>query len=163
MTDSLLPGDGAQQAIRYALFGDVIQVRGVGGDVTISAERPMYRVEDFPIVPAGLSYGQAQAQPGRLLLARHAVVPFTGREAELRDLLAWLDGSERVAVRLIHGQGRARRAWPTVSPLKRGKPAGRCGGRCMVRRRHMFGCRCPLRPADCWCRLITPIAGRHRI
>jgi tetratricopeptide (TPR) repeat protein len=43
--------------------------------------------------------------PSRMLNARRAVVPFTGRAAELADLRAWRDGGRRLAVRWMHGPG----------------------------------------------------------
>ncbi|MFI1996333.1 tetratricopeptide repeat protein [Actinoplanes sp. NPDC020271] len=48
---------------------------------------------------------QARAQPSRLLLARHQVVPFTGREHILDRLAAWTGADEPVAVLLVHGAG----------------------------------------------------------
>ena len=105
MTDSAGQGNGGQFVTGSVVFGDIIQIQGVGGDVIISAERPPYRMEDFPADPVSLSIAQARAQPGRLLLSRYAVVPFTGREQRFRDQLAWLKRPERAAVRLIHGTG----------------------------------------------------------
>jgi len=43
--------------------------------------------------------------PSRLLNARHGVVPFTGRRAELDDLRRWRTGGDRLAVRWLHGSG----------------------------------------------------------
>ncbi|MFE9776346.1 tetratricopeptide repeat protein [Streptomyces sp. NPDC005931] len=44
--------------------------------------------------------------PSRLLDARAELVPFTGRDAELRDLAEWRDSPhESLAVRLLHGVG----------------------------------------------------------
>jgi tetratricopeptide (TPR) repeat protein len=52
-----------------------------------------------------LSVERARAQPSRLLLEDYAVVPFTGRDAELSDLATWLGTFGQVRVRLIHGAG----------------------------------------------------------
>jgi hypothetical protein len=53
-------------------------------------------------------------QPSRLLDARSQVVPFTGRETELRRLREWLDSTDaRLSVLLLHapgGQGKTRLA-----------------------------------------------------
>ncbi|MFF7753240.1 hypothetical protein ACFZCP_29280 [Streptomyces sp. NPDC007971] len=54
-----------------------------------------------PVDPLWLS-----GAPSRLLDARAEVVPFTGREAELRELVQWRDGPARfLSVRLLHGAG----------------------------------------------------------
>lgn len=99
------PRDGSQSVDSSIVIGDVIQIRDVGGDVTITAGQPQYRIEDFPTCPVELLVAKARAQPSRLLLARHAVVAFTGRDQQLRDLSAWLADGEPVAVRLVHGAG----------------------------------------------------------
>jgi len=103
-----------QSVAGSVVFGDVIQIQDVTGDVTISTERPPYRVEPFSTAAAGLPRAAAQAQPSRLLLARHAVVPFVGRENDVRHLSEWLfDDTELVSVRLVHaagGQGKTRLA-----------------------------------------------------
>lgn len=95
---------GSQSVSESIVFGDIFQVEAAG-DVVIRAERPLYRVEGFPAVPVVLSVTKARAQPSRLLLAQHAVVPFTGREQQLRDQATWLADREPVAVRLVYGAG----------------------------------------------------------
>ena len=40
-----------------------------------------------------------------MLNARRAVVPFTGRDGELRSLREWRDSGPRLAVRWLHGPG----------------------------------------------------------
>ena len=45
------------------------------------------------------------APPSQLLVPRHAVVPFTGRETELADLDAWAAAPAPFAVRLVVGDG----------------------------------------------------------
>lgn len=49
--------------------------------------------------------GWMRAQPSRMLDARAEVVEFTGREAELRELVAWRKTEPRLSVRLLHGEG----------------------------------------------------------
>ncbi|MFG1957328.1 tetratricopeptide repeat protein [Nonomuraea sp. NPDC049028] len=93
MTDSLV-------------LGDVIQVHGVAGSVTITLSRPVYRVEPFPPSRSWPGVEQARAQPSRLLLARYEVVPFTGRESLQRELADWMQGpAGSMSVRLVHGPG----------------------------------------------------------
>jgi tetratricopeptide (TPR) repeat protein len=43
--------------------------------------------------------------PSRMLNARRAIVPFTGREGELAVLRQWRDSGPRLAVRWLHGPG----------------------------------------------------------
>jgi tetratricopeptide (TPR) repeat protein len=100
------------QVVQGIVIGDVIQVRA-GGNVTIDATRPPYRVGVFSPAPARLAADRAARQPSRLLLARHAVVPFSGRTGILDDLQRWLRSTdpeeplamEPVAIRLLHGPG----------------------------------------------------------
>ncbi|GAA0458750.1 hypothetical protein GCM10009531_58860 [Actinoplanes capillaceus] len=87
------------------VFGDVVQISHVGGDVTVGLDRPPYRVIPVDSAPLSLSVSQARAQPSRLLLARHQVVPFTGRADTLNALAAWISGPEPVAALLVHGAG----------------------------------------------------------
>jgi hypothetical protein len=95
------------------VFGDVVQVSHVGGNLTISTERPPYRVAATAGVPVPLTVQRARSQPSRLLLARHQIVAFIGRDQMLTELAAWVSDSEGMAVRLIHaagGQGKTRLA-----------------------------------------------------
>jgi tetratricopeptide (TPR) repeat protein len=95
------------------VLGDVVQLSGVDGDVTISRERPPYRLSEVPAAAIPLSEERARAQPSRLLLARHRIVPFAGRRALLHDLAHWSDDAQEMSVRLIHaagGQGKTRLA-----------------------------------------------------
>ncbi|MEH0828305.1 MULTISPECIES: tetratricopeptide repeat protein [unclassified Micromonospora] len=108
------PGQSTTRAI---VIGDLIQIEGVQGNVTIAAHRPPYRVEAFPVDPAPLSAERARQQPSRLLLTRHQVVPFAGRDDELTDLRQWLESSDRISVRLLHapgGYGKTRLAQETA-------------------------------------------------
>ncbi|PWR14768.1 hypothetical protein DKT69_14555 [Micromonospora sicca] len=87
------------------VFGDSIQISHVGRDVTVSLDRPPYRVTPADSTPVALSVQKARLQPSRLLLARHQVVPFTGRKRTLDELAAWISGDEPVAGLLVHGAG----------------------------------------------------------
>ncbi|WFB06145.1 tetratricopeptide repeat protein [Streptomyces sp. LX-29] len=56
--------------------------------------------------------------PSRMLNARNAVVPFTGRTEELDDLRAWRETGPRLAVRWLYGpggQGKTRLAHETAA------------------------------------------------
>ncbi|MBQ0990718.1 tetratricopeptide repeat protein [Micromonospora sp. H61] len=91
----------------------MIQVSHVEGSVTVGTELPAYRVVPANLEPVALSPERARAQPSRLLLARHQIVPFAGRSQTLNDLAMWMRSPEPVAVRLIHaagGQGKSRLA-----------------------------------------------------
>jgi tetratricopeptide (TPR) repeat protein len=93
------------QSVRDAVvIGDVIMVSATG-DVRISTEQRRYHLAPFGPPPAGLSADRARRQPSRLLLPRHRVVPFSGRDGELRSLRDWFDEPDPVAVRLVHGPG----------------------------------------------------------
>jgi len=98
------PGVG-QMVNGSVVFGEVIQITGVGGDVTISRDRPPYRVVPADNAPVPVSTARALSQPSRLLLARHRVVPFTGRDRTLDELAAWMAGDVPVAALLVHGAG----------------------------------------------------------
>ncbi|GGN76492.1 hypothetical protein GCM10010112_48680 [Actinoplanes lobatus] len=95
------------------VFGDVVQITDVGGDVTVNPSPRPYRVAPAIVEAAELTADRARAQPSRLLLARHQVVPFTGRTRTLDELGTWITGPDPVAARLIHaagGQGKTRLA-----------------------------------------------------
>ncbi|QKW12212.1 hypothetical protein [Verrucosispora sp. NA02020] len=95
------------------VFGDVVQISGVDGDVLVSRNPPPYQVVAADDRPVSLSVARARAQPSRLLLARHQIVPFTGRENTLDRLAAWMNSDAPVATLLIHaagGQGKTRLA-----------------------------------------------------
>ncbi|MEV4408286.1 tetratricopeptide repeat protein [Actinoplanes sp. NPDC049598] len=95
------------------VFGDSVQISGVGGDVTVSSDRPPYRVTAAENEPVPLSAARARAQPSRLLLARHRIVPFAGRRDTLDQLAAWMSGDAPIGVMLVHaagGQGKTRLA-----------------------------------------------------
>ena len=97
-------GDEYSQFIKDCIvFGAANQIRA-DGDVHISPPPP-YRIFEAPVRAEPLSAVRARAQPSTLLLARHAVVPFTGRDGLLQDLSGWLGSDERATLRLVHGAG----------------------------------------------------------
>ena len=99
------PDPPPDQSVRDAVvIGDVIMVSATG-DVRISTEQRRYHLAPLGPQPAGLSADRARRQPSRLLLPRHRIVPFSGRDDELRSLREWFDEPDRVAVRLVHGPG----------------------------------------------------------
>ena len=99
------PRHGSGQSVsKSTVIGDVFQVEAAG-NVVIRTEQRHYWVEEFPAAPVGLPVAKARAQPSRLLLTRHAVVAFAGREQQLRDQATWLADREPVAVRLLYGAG----------------------------------------------------------
>jgi hypothetical protein len=108
------PRPGAGQTVTGSVvFGDVIQISGVGGNLVISRDRPPYRVTATDDRPRPLNAAQARAQPSRLLLAQYQIVPFTGRDRTLDRLAGWVGGEEPVAALLLHaagGQGKTRLA-----------------------------------------------------
>jgi hypothetical protein len=98
-------GSALQLVTESVVLGDVIQIRDVGGNISVQLTRPAYRVMDFPARPAALTVEQARAQPSRLLVARYEVVPFAGRAGLLAELSGWLREDGAASVRLIHGPG----------------------------------------------------------
>ncbi|MFY1585413.1 tetratricopeptide repeat protein [Micromonospora sp. WMMD734] len=99
------PPVAGQAVTGSVVFGDTVQIAGVDGDVTVSLDRPPYQVVTADDRPVPLSTARARAQPSRLLLARHQIVPFTGRERTLDRLADWVGGDEPVAALLVHGAG----------------------------------------------------------
>jgi tetratricopeptide (TPR) repeat protein len=96
------------------VLGNVIQIRELHGNLTVSFNQPGYHIEPFPPASQAPEHEHARGQPSRLLMARHEVVPFEGRQQVLADLSAWMtDKSPPISVRLIHapgGQGKSRLA-----------------------------------------------------
>jgi tetratricopeptide (TPR) repeat protein len=92
----------------------------IGADLHVFGDNlPVYVLEPWPAVsaPPALSPPSAPARPSlppsRLLDARLAVVPFTGREDQFRELWRWLDQAPRLAIRWLYapgGQGKTRLA-----------------------------------------------------
>ncbi|NRQ33936.1 tetratricopeptide repeat protein [Nonomuraea sp. NN258] len=98
--------DMGQMVNHSVVLGEVVQVRDVGGNVTINLSRPAYRMKTFPAARSWPGPEQARAHPSRLLMARYEVVPFVGRAGLLQELADWLsDPSVLVSVRLVHGSG----------------------------------------------------------
>ncbi|MTE21881.1 tetratricopeptide repeat protein [Streptomyces sp. TRM43335] len=99
------PAAFGQQITDSTVGGPAIMVGEAGGNVHVTVGTPRYRVDALPPAPAPLTAQGARAQPARLLHARHQLVPFTGRVAELRVLTAWRDGDAAISVLLLHGAG----------------------------------------------------------
>jgi hypothetical protein len=95
---------------RPALMQNVTAVSGfaygvVGADIHVfDSGLPLYLLADWRPEPVA-DPGWLRELPSRMLSARRAVVPFTGRDAELADLREWRDGATRLAVQWIHGPG----------------------------------------------------------
>ncbi|RZU11430.1 tetratricopeptide repeat protein [Kribbella rubisoli] len=109
-----LSASASQSVSGSIVFGDVIQVRDVSGDVSgLAAGRTLYRIDGFRHESVPLSLQEVREQPSKLLLAHRQVVPFAGRGKQLGDLGAWLDSDAGLDVRLIYaagGQGKSRLA-----------------------------------------------------
>ncbi|MET9616018.1 tetratricopeptide repeat protein [Kitasatospora indigofera] len=120
------------------VLGAVYQIARVSGNVTIVTEETRavpapYGVAAFPTGQPGLTVEQARNQPARLLQARHALVPFTGRRKELARLTAWRDAPGDASVLLLHGtggQGKTRLAAQFAA-------AGRAAGWDVLQARHI--------------------------
>jgi hypothetical protein len=90
----------------------------IGADLHVFAGRgPVYLLANHtptgPNRTLALDDGGLPAQPSDLLNARSAVVAFTGRHSEVRDLTTWRDSNQRLGVRWLHapgGQGKTRLA-----------------------------------------------------
>lgn len=54
---------------------------------------------------SGMDAGWLCSMPSRMLNARFAVVPFTGRDEAVAELVQWRDGPARSAVRWLHAEG----------------------------------------------------------
>ena len=94
-----------QSVTNSVVIGDVFQVADVAGSVTINADRLPFRIAVAGGGPVPISVTRARAQPSRLLLARHQIVPFSGRERTLDRVAEWVGGNEPIAALLIHGAG----------------------------------------------------------
>lgn len=105
----LLP-DSVHQEVR-AESGHAYGV--IGGDLHVVAGRPVYLLRNYVLARPAMVGSRPPAQPSYLLNARSAVVGFTGRQAEVRDLLDWRDGPHGLAARWMlapGGQGKTRLA-----------------------------------------------------
>jgi len=75
------------------------------GDIYISADGSLrYLLEAYSRRPTS-DPAWLREVPSRMLNADHALVPFTGRETELEDLVEWRDGGTRLAACWLHGPG----------------------------------------------------------
>ncbi|MGW2377397.1 tetratricopeptide repeat protein [Kitasatospora sp. NPDC001683] len=94
----------AENGFAYGAVGASIHVFGDGV--------PLYVLENWrPEPQADPEY--LRELPSRMLNSRFAVVPFTGREAELAELRRWRAAGPRLSVRWLHapgGQGKTRMA-----------------------------------------------------
>ncbi|MFF8774032.1 tetratricopeptide repeat protein [Kitasatospora sp. NPDC015120] len=98
---------GDQWVADSVVHGSVFLIKDVSGDVgiTVHNERPLYKLDAFPLDRRVLSVERARLQPARLLHSRFEVVDFTGRRSELARLAAWRDSGEPVSALLLHGVG----------------------------------------------------------
>lgn len=93
-----------------ALTQNVTAVSGfaygvIGADIHVfSGGPPLYLLANWQAEPKA-EREWLRELPSRMLNARRAVVPFTGRDAELASLREWRDGSPQLAVQWMHGPG----------------------------------------------------------
>ena len=108
MTDA---GADSGQRVTDVIADNVIQIKTVSGDVTVLVNRPLYRLERSAGEPTGLSMEEARAQPSRMLLARHEVVPFSPRRNKFPEMAVELAARADPGISAArHGPGgRARR------------------------------------------------------
>jgi hypothetical protein len=77
----------------------------IGADVHVFDNGlPLYLLANWQEEPAARSDWLLEL-PSRMLNARRAVVPFTGRADDLEGLREWRDNGPRLAVRWLHGPG----------------------------------------------------------
>ena len=77
----------------------------IGADVHVFDNGlPLYLLANWQEEPAARSDWLLEL-PSRMLNARRAVVPFTGRADDLNGLREWRDNGLRLAVRWLHGPG----------------------------------------------------------
>ncbi|MFF1907204.1 hypothetical protein [Kitasatospora sp. NPDC058218] len=77
----------------------------IGADIHVFGDgTPLYILERWR-PPPGLDDDWLREQPSRMLNARFAVVGFTGRDQELRELGEWCTRGPRRAARWLHGPG----------------------------------------------------------
>ena len=86
----------AENGFAYGVIGADIHVFGNG--------LPLYLLANWQPEQPGTA-GWLREVPSRMLNARRAVVPFTGRTDELAQLRQWRDSDARLAVRWLHGPG----------------------------------------------------------
>lgn len=92
----------------------------VGADIHVFGDgTPLYVLRRWAPTPEADPQWLRQ-QPSRMLHARFAVAPFTGREDELGALHAWCAGGPQRAARWLHapgGQGKTRLAQQLAAEL----------------------------------------------
>lgn len=92
----------------------------VGADIHVFGDgSPLYVLRRWTPTPEA-DPQWLRRQPSRMLHARFAVAPFTGREDELGSLHAWCDGAPQRAARWLHapgGQGKTRLAQQLAAEL----------------------------------------------
>jgi tetratricopeptide (TPR) repeat protein len=77
----------------------------IGADVHVFDNGlPLYLLANWQQEPVARSDWLLEL-PSRMLNARRAVVPFTGRAIDLESLREWRDNGPRLAVRWLHGPG----------------------------------------------------------
>ncbi|WP_432984169.1 tetratricopeptide repeat protein [Dactylosporangium sp. CA-233914] len=103
-------GDSPAIGSYPAVIQNVIALGGfaygvINGDLHVHGDgRPVYTLElgrprEAPPVDRLLSL------PSQLLDARHEIMPFAGRVAELESLINWRDSGPRLSVLFLHGPG----------------------------------------------------------
>ncbi|MDT0317056.1 tetratricopeptide repeat protein [Streptomyces sp. DSM 44918] len=86
----------AEGGFAYGVVGADLHVFGDG--------QPVYVLENWRAVPPA-DDAWLRELPSRMLSARHEIVPFTGRAADLAALHAWRLMDRRLAARWLHGPG----------------------------------------------------------
>ncbi len=95
---------------RSAAQQNIIAVAGaaygvIGADLHIFGDgTPVYLLQRWASAPPP-DRSWLRQSPSRMLNARHEVVPFTSRAAELEDLHRWRRQGARLSARWLHGQG----------------------------------------------------------
>lgn len=107
------PQSAVVNTVTDAVFGNVVQAGSIEGGIHNYQTARRAAIEPFA-APSPPDAGWLMEQPSRLLVARSQVVPFIGRETELRQLRQWRDAPDRrLSVLLLHapgGQGKTRLA-----------------------------------------------------
>jgi tetratricopeptide (TPR) repeat protein len=99
------PDDSGPSVVQNVMAIDGFAYGAVGADIHVfSNGLPLYLLANWQ-PEATPSRGWLREMPSRMLNARRAVVPFTGRASELAELREWRGGSPRLAVRWLHGPG----------------------------------------------------------
>jgi hypothetical protein len=79
--------------------------QSAGNQIVYEATAP-YRLAPYAATPPALAAERLGYQPSRMLRAQFEIVPFNGRDTELRQLRKWRDAPPSgTSVMLIHGPG----------------------------------------------------------